>query len=164
MGDSPPASRGSSCIIGTTNHRTSYLKDVTGARRFWPVAIKEFDVAAVARDRDQLWAEAVRREPKASIHLSSALWKVAAKEQEARRAVDPWEDDLERLLGVGEDGVASVTQIAASEIWRALGIAADRCDNRQADRVASIMERHGFEKAKRHGGRMTWTLVQNDDV
>ena len=82
-------------LIGTTNHRTNYLKDGTGARRFWPVALDGFDVEALARDRDQLWAEAVSASRQASIRLSSALWADAAVEQEARRAVDPWEEVIE---------------------------------------------------------------------
>ena len=136
-------------IIGTTNHHTNYLKDGTGARRFWPVALDGFDVPALARDRDQLWAEAVAREPKASIRLSSERWADAALEQEARRAVDPWEELIEAKLG--EKGIITVTRIAASDIWSALGVEANQRDNRHADRVAAIMERAGFQKVKSDG-------------
>jgi hypothetical protein len=34
-------------IIGSTNSRLAYLKDHTGGRRFWPVAIERFDVEAL---------------------------------------------------------------------------------------------------------------------
>ena len=139
-------------LIGTTNHRTNYLKDGTGARRFWPVAITAFDVAALTRDRDQLWAEAVSREPDTSLRLAPSLWAAAEVEKEARRAVDPWEEVIEAQLS---DGIVQVNRIAAAEIWRALGIEANQQDNRHADRVAAIMERNGFQKRKIEG-RMVW--------
>jgi predicted P-loop ATPase len=154
-------------IVGTTNHRTNYLKDGTGARRFWPVAIKGFNVAALTRDRDQLWAEAVVREAGSSIRLAAEHWATAAAEQDARRAVDPWEDVIEPLLD--DDGLVQITRIAAAKIWSALGVEANQQDNRHADRVAAIMERHGFEKAKNSAGRMAWArrtveLLQNNEL
>jgi hypothetical protein len=130
-------------LIGTTNSQHGYLKDSTGGRRFWPVAVQGFDVVALERDRDQLWAEAAAREAEgASVRLERKLWHAAGAEQEARRAGDPWEPILEPVL-VGEEAVP------VSAIWNTLGVQASQLDNRHADRVATIAQRFGFKKGRR---------------
>jgi hypothetical protein len=132
-------------LIGTTNARTAYLKDTTGARRFWPVRVGTFDIEALVRHRDQIWAEAAAREAAgASIRLNSAMWDAATAEQEGRRATDPWEDILAPLLD--GDGITSPEQVPVSAVWDALGLPNAYRDNRAADRVAAIAQRHGFTR------------------
>lgn len=47
------------CVfIGTTNSRQP-LTDPEGNRRYWVVSVGDVDTEALARDRDQLWAEAL---------------------------------------------------------------------------------------------------------
>lgn len=148
-------------LIGTTNTATSYLKDHTGGRRFWPVAVEKFDVECLARDRDQLWAEAAAREAKGvSIRLDPALWPAAVEEQEQRRAADPWEALLEPILE--GDGIAVVDRVSVSAIWDTLKLEANALDNRHADRVAAIVQRHGFTRKQkiRVDGKPAWCWVR----
>lgn len=77
-------------FIGTTNE-DEYLRDRTGNRRFWPVECTSIDVQAIARDRDQLWAEAVVRFRRGERHWPSAeLNDLCKAEQLTRMAQEPW--------------------------------------------------------------------------
>jgi predicted P-loop ATPase len=46
-------------VFGASSNNFEPLRDPTGNRRFWPVVVGAMDVAQLAIDRDQLWAEAV---------------------------------------------------------------------------------------------------------
>jgi len=84
------------CVLVGTSNESAYLRDHTGGRRFWPVSAGAIDTAGLKEVRDQLWAEAVfyaatlGERPE----LPRDIWTAAAVEQEARRAIDPWEDKL----------------------------------------------------------------------
>ena len=91
-------------LIGTTND-DEYLKDETGNRRFWPIRTGRIDLDAIARERDQLWAEAAAREAKGeSIVLPSELWITAQIEQQKRVEADGWEVTLGELRGMAFNG------------------------------------------------------------
>lgn len=148
-------------VIGTTNTRLAYLKDMTGSRRFWPVTVGGFDLVALTRDRDQLWAEAASREAAGeSIRLASSLWGDAAAQQEARRAGDPWEPILEPLLA----GDADVRYVTVASIWDRLKLEANHLNNQHADRVTAIAQRHGFtlKKTIRVEGKPQLCWVKGD--
>ncbi len=134
-------------VIGTTN-KVRYLKDLTGARRFWPVTIERFDVEGLTRDGDQLWAEAAHHEAQGeSIRLDPTLYDDAGREQESRRVSDPWETEIDRVL---EDATAKPDRaciVPVSVIWSVLGSARYH-DNQSSERVDGLMKRRGFEKRK----------------
>jgi predicted P-loop ATPase len=74
-----------SVFAGTTNS-DSYLRDVTGARRFWPVRCGVIDIDSLKQDRDQLWAEAVVRfRDGASWWLEKQFLVEAAEMEQAER-------------------------------------------------------------------------------
>jgi predicted P-loop ATPase len=93
------------CVFaGSVNH-SSYLRDETGARRFWPVACTVIDIPRLESDRDQIWSEAVAR------YQDGAAWwidergiQVAAEEQQAARYEgDPWDEPIQRWLADVDD-------------------------------------------------------------
>ncbi|MCU1327483.1 MAG: virulence-associated family protein [Bryobacterales bacterium] len=88
------------CVFaGTVNH-DAYLRDETGARRFWPVRCGAIDIKALARDRDQLWAEAI-----AEFRAGASWWlkdqdsiEQAEAEQGERYQEGPWDSPIEAWL------------------------------------------------------------------
>jgi predicted P-loop ATPase len=86
------------CVFaGTVNHST-YLRDETGGRRFWPITCGRIDVEALVRDRDQLWAEAKARFDAGGVWWldSEELVRMASDEQTERYEGDPWEEVIGR--------------------------------------------------------------------
>ncbi len=87
-------------FAGSTND-AEYLKDDTGATRFFPVAIsRSIDIEALVKEREQLWAEAVARYKKGELPFinNKRILSLAAQVTEARRQADPWEDPVSRWL------------------------------------------------------------------
>jgi Virulence-associated protein E-like domain len=87
--------RDRACVfIGTSNDLE--LISVTGNRRFWPVEVTGvINIAAIERERDQFWAEAL-----AAFKAGDQWWleppieAIASERQQAHEEHDPWQDDL----------------------------------------------------------------------
>ena len=81
------------CIFVGTSNTSDYLKDETGARRFWPAKLGfgVIDIEALKRDRDLLWAEALARfEAKEQWWPDAKETVLLKKEQDQRYAPDDW--------------------------------------------------------------------------
>jgi predicted P-loop ATPase len=130
-------------LNGTINPEgNAYLRDPTGARRFWPVETGRIDTDAIAQDRDQLWAEAV-----AMFHAGEAWWvqqdeQAAVEVEQAKRTdVDVWTDLISPFL----KGRTSVTQL---ELFSMLNIPHKDVDYRHAARVGRVMKNLGWTAAR----------------
>jgi hypothetical protein len=132
------------CIIVGTTNAVEYLKDTSGNRRFWPVRVKKFDIAALRRDRDQLWAEAAQREvANASIRLDPKLWRSAEEEQEQRLTRDPWYDALQSALSEMEGRISSMS------LWEILDVRGAQRTQDQSRRLSDAMRHLGWRRANK---------------
>jgi predicted P-loop ATPase len=138
------------CIfVGTTN-RDDWNKDETGARRFWPIECNgEIDLAGIAANREQLFAEAAAR-IKAGEHYWEMPSEATSSEQRARYEHDSWTEEIEHIL-------KGRTEITTHEILKELGIETARQDRSSQIRVGTTLRFLGWKRyrkrAKAHVGR-----------
>lgn len=134
------------CVFaGTINPPVGgYLKDLTGGRRFWPVACAGMiDADGIERDRDQLWAEAVHR-----YHGGDKWWletpaleALATTEQTARLVSDSWTQPITQWLGADKNDVT-----IAAVLQGALGIQPADQSHSDEIRVAKVLMDLGYER------------------
>jgi len=131
-------------ILFATTNNDQYLKEAD--RRFWPIKTSVIDTDALARDRDQLWAEAATKEPGTTITLRSELWGTARAEQAAREEADPWDDILAQTVGTVEQGEERV--FSRDLLTAVLGIHSSKQRDIDAKRLGRCMRRLGWEGPK----------------
>jgi hypothetical protein len=138
-------------FIATTNEEV-YLKSETGNRRFWPLRTGRIDLAGLARDRDQLWAEAARAEESgASVVLGEHLRAMAADEQEARlEETDVWVERISLYVN-GKNRVDDIS-IGDVLLQPLIGMEAARIGRAEQMRAARALIKLGFERYQRRDG------------
>jgi len=164
------------CVFAGTVNPDTYLRDETGNRRFWPLRCGTIDIAALARDRDQLWAEAVHRFRAGAIWWidDPALLAEARKEQDRRYQSDAWDDLIEHWLtheirtvsdgfpDYGNSRTESVPRpeplrdVSVGEILEeAIGLEPARWTRGDQMRVSAYLKANGWERYRRRdeGGR-----------
>ncbi len=121
------------------------MRDETGGRRFWPVAVGKIDLDKLAADREQIFAEAV------VAYRSGVKWwpdrdfeaTVIKPEQEARFEDDAWVEPIEQWLSDREQ--ATIAEIAEG----ALHFHKSKIGTADPRRIAQILDRLGWERGKR---------------
>jgi predicted P-loop ATPase len=131
-----------------------------GGRRYWPVKVGRIDADALARDRDQLFAEAVK------LYRDGVPWWPNADfereqimpQQEARFDADCWEGPIKDFLSVRTK--ALVGQIARG----ALGFEENcRVGRRDQNRITAVLERMGWRRLpKDRQGNIYWGRPEQD--
>lgn len=136
------------CVfVGSTNE-TQFLRDSEN-RRFWPIRVGYIDIEGLRRDREQLFAEAVRW------YRRGVRWWVQGDErelfmaqQERRHQHDAFEERIRAYL----DPPATSTELPRHRVTVAevleggLGLKPDRWTVSEQKRVAQALSRIGFER------------------
>jgi predicted P-loop ATPase len=140
------------CVfIGTTNKDT-YLRDETGGRRYWPIKAGTIEIEALARDRDQLFAEAVK------LYRDGAQWWPDRKferayimpEQAARYESDAWEECIADYLKTKE-------RVTIGEIAKlALYIETPRIGTADQRRIAAVLDMLGWHRVPKDWQGKRW--------
>ncbi|MBW7925936.1 MAG: toprim domain-containing protein [Burkholderiaceae bacterium] len=172
------------CVFAGSVNPETYLRDETGNRRFWPVRCGSIDLDALARDRDQLWAEAVAR------YRDGAIWWLdepelvasAKAEQEQRYHADAWDARIDRWLvyerrrvnhGYGHfddwrdeevERPAPLTDVSVGDILEgALGIEPARWTKADQMRVGAYLKARQWKRYQaRQGQFREWRYRRGD--
>lgn len=142
-----------SVFVGSTNEDV-FLRDPTGARRFWPVFCGAIDIPALKRDRVQLFAEAV-----AEFKQGEGWWDMPEQEtldmQGDRQEVDDWESLVRRYIakeernGTWEIRYEPLIEVSTTELLgRCLSKPTGQWSKYDQARVTSILRRLGWKRGK----------------
>lgn len=131
------------CVFAGTTNKSYWLRDETGGRRFWPVKVGVIDLAALERDRDQLWAEAVTRFYQGERWwLEGEVAEFALSEAGERRPEDPWRSRIAEII-------QDQQEITTKEVLSAMGIIHGDMTPALSKRVARELALLGWEKVGR---------------
>jgi predicted P-loop ATPase len=115
-------------------------------RRLWPVRIKQFDLDALKRDVDQLWAEAAHYEAQGESIVLQDLWPAAAAARAEREVENPYYASLCEKFG-------RQSMVRSVSVWQHLEIPRDR-QRREQTQVGLALKKLGFTPAEATAKKM----------
>jgi putative DNA primase/helicase len=133
-------------FCGNTNEE-QYLEDPTGNRRYHPLRVTRARVAAIQRDRDQLWAEAFAR------YKANERWwpdarieKLCAIEQADRVLPDDWQVSIGKWVRANDGGDGVLTR---DVLVGALHLSDSEIKKADTMRCAAVLRSLGYERGER---------------
>lgn len=157
-------------VLGGTTNADTFLRDVTGDRRFWPLEVGEINIERLREWRLQLFAEAVSMLDRGSEadrrYYTTPVEErdLVIPEQERFRMTDVWSDILSDYVNrnTSDRGQAADQPVNArrkffstQELFdRALQIKADRIDGNKVmeTRLGNCMKELGFTRYRETSG------------
>lgn len=148
------------CVfIGSVNH-TSYLRDTSGNRRYWPVRCGKIDLELLRQDREQIWAEALHM-----LGQGEKWWPATPEEsrqcneeQEERNEQDAWFEPIAHWCETAEgieirmrrDSIHHVGGYftLGDILGRGIRLDASKWDRIAQLRASNIMAAVGFKRVR----------------
>lgn len=151
-----------SVLFGTVNPNALgfWNGDDTGGRRYWPVRVNRLEVDALARDRDQLWAEALHWFDQGHPWWLTDDGVIAeAKEAQAARHMEhPWVDLLR-----SDATLMARSKLTTNDALSAFGVQSKDFSKANQMAAAEALKACGFQRAKQRDGRNTrWIWVREE--
>jgi predicted P-loop ATPase len=151
------------CVFVGTSNELEFI-DRTGNRRWWPIEVtRPIDEAAIVRDRDQLWAEAVMLyEAGYQWWLPPGIEAIAAERQAEFQEPDLWTELMEAWL-VTHPGPFTLAEVLAGALNRPDAGQITKADQ---NRAAGCLRALGYrrERARTGAGRRPWQWVKEEGL
>jgi predicted P-loop ATPase len=129
------------CVFAGSTNKDTYSTDETGGRGVWPIECGRIDTAGLARDRDQLWAEAIEE------YLAGASWwlkdaaqvEAAQAEQAQRYEIDPWAEKISEYIALRDE-------VSIGDLLRHLGKPEGQWTRADEMRVSAYLKSQGWSR------------------
>ena len=133
------------CVFIATTNEDTFLRDETGNRRWWPVAVHGMvDTEGLRAARDQLLAEArALLKGGASYELTPEEKAIAREKQEERREIDEWQIKLEKWVALHR-----IQDVRIADCLIHLGLEVGRWTRADQMRVARALTAMGLKRVR----------------
>lgn len=155
------------CVfVGTTND-DEYLKDASGGRRFWCVKTTRFLLDQLAKDKDQLWAEAyVTYQLGEALYLDDPEVRAYAESEQADRYVV---DEIQSRIEVIIENEEFPSPFDFNDVWAKMtfteGHLTKVCDYNMQIRIKKALRVLGYPKIRaRVEGERSYLWVKKDFI